>query len=179
MRKIILNLAVSLDGFIEGPNGEYDWCFTDDDYGMTAFFNDTDTLFIGRKSFELIGNNADTFPEKTVYIFSDTMKNNNELNIINSADFDETVQHILSQSGKNIWLFGGANLVSAFINKNLVTELILSIHPVILGGGKPLFHDIKSRIDLLLIDQQAFDSGLLQVKYALKPKFDMEMLKML
>ena len=53
MRKVILQLAVSLDGFIEGPNGEFDWCFTDDDYGMTNFFNQIDTIFIGRKSYEL------------------------------------------------------------------------------------------------------------------------------
>ncbi len=53
MRKIILQLAVSLDGFIEGPNGEYDWCFTDQDYGMTDFLKGIDSLFIGRKSYEL------------------------------------------------------------------------------------------------------------------------------
>jgi len=52
MRKIILNLAVSLDGFIEGPNGEIDWCFTDQDYGMTDFLNRIDTIFFGRKSYK-------------------------------------------------------------------------------------------------------------------------------
>ena len=50
MRKLILGLAVSLDGFIEGPNGEYDWCFTDQDYGMTDFFKRVDAVFMGRKS---------------------------------------------------------------------------------------------------------------------------------
>ena len=54
MRKIILNLAVSLDGFIEGPNGEYDWCFIDQDYGMTDFMDSTDAIFFGRKSYELV-----------------------------------------------------------------------------------------------------------------------------
>ncbi|MEI9944712.1 MAG: hypothetical protein WDN26_10885 [Chitinophagaceae bacterium] len=53
MRKIILQLAVSLDSFIEGPNGEFDWCFTDDDYGMTDFLNRIDAIFIGRKSYEV------------------------------------------------------------------------------------------------------------------------------
>lgn len=56
MRKIILNLAVSLDGFIEGPNGEYDWCFTDQDYGFTDFMKRIDTIFYGRKSWELFSN---------------------------------------------------------------------------------------------------------------------------
>lgn len=54
MRKVILNLAVSLDGFIEGPNGEFDWCFTDQDYGMTDFMNRIDVIFIERKSYELV-----------------------------------------------------------------------------------------------------------------------------
>ena len=53
MRKIILGLAVSLDGYIEGPNGEFDWCFTDQDYGMSEFFKRIDTVFMGRKSYEL------------------------------------------------------------------------------------------------------------------------------
>ena len=59
MRKVILNLAVSLDGFIEGPDGEYDWCFADQDYGMTEFFEDTDTVFMGRKSYDLIASAGD------------------------------------------------------------------------------------------------------------------------
>jgi len=53
MRKVILGLAVSLDGFIEGPKGEYDWCLTDQDYGMKAFFERIDAVFVGRKTYEM------------------------------------------------------------------------------------------------------------------------------
>ena len=56
MRKVILDVAVSLDGYIEGPNGEYDWCFTDQDYGLTDFYNSIDSIFYGRKSWEMFGN---------------------------------------------------------------------------------------------------------------------------
>ncbi len=66
MRKIILGLAVSLDGFIEGPNGEYDWCFTDQDYGMSDFFKRIDALFMGRKTYEMslaINGNGGGFPK--------------------------------------------------------------------------------------------------------------------
>jgi len=56
MRKIILDVAVSLDGYIEGPNGEYDWCFMDQDYAFTDLLNRIDTIFYGRKSWELFGN---------------------------------------------------------------------------------------------------------------------------
>jgi dihydrofolate reductase len=53
MRKVILGLAVNLDGFIEGPGGEYDWCLTDQDYGFSDFFKRVDTTFIGRKTYEM------------------------------------------------------------------------------------------------------------------------------
>jgi dihydrofolate reductase len=77
MRKIILSLAVSLDGFIEGPNGEYDWCFTDQDYGLSDFFKRVDSLFIGRKSYELMENMGEAgsagFPKFKEFIFSTTL----------------------------------------------------------------------------------------------------------
>lgn len=181
MRKVILNLAVSLDGFIEGPNGEYDWCLADQDYGMEEFFAHTDTLFIGRKSFDLIRADIDAFPIKNVYVFSDTIikEAGETFHIIQQANFDTTVAQIVEQPGGDIWLFGGAELVSAFINKRMVSEMLLSIHPVILGAGKPLFKDIKSRVGLTFISQKTYDTGLLQARYELKPWFDPDKLQFL
>jgi dihydrofolate reductase len=181
MRKIILNLAVSLDGFIEGPNGEYDWCLTDQDYGMEAFFGNTDTLFIGRKSFELIRDQAGMFPVQNIYVFSNTLvpQPDEHITVISSSAFDTEVERIREADGGDIWLFGGAQLASAFLNKRLVSELVLSVHPLILGGGRPLFKDIKDRIALTLIDQKAYDTGLLQTRYELKPWFDPEKLPFL
>jgi dihydrofolate reductase len=76
MRKLILAVAVSLDGFIEGPNGEYDWCFTDQDYGLSEFFKRIDSLFMGRKSYEMMlamGEAPAGFPKLKEYIFSTTL----------------------------------------------------------------------------------------------------------
>jgi dihydrofolate reductase len=178
MRKVILNLAMSLDGYIEGPNGEYDWCFSDQDYGMTEFLNSTDAIFLGRKSYELLmAAYPEMFAALKMYVFSDTLthvEGNNE--IINRADFKQRVYEIRNQPGANIWLYGGAELVSAFIADNQINELLLSVHPTILGAGKPLFIDIKERTDLVLLGSEQFSSGLVQLKYTLKPKFDMGML---
>ncbi|AMR30881.1 hypothetical protein A0256_05310 [Mucilaginibacter sp. PAMC 26640] len=181
MRKIILNVAVSLDGFIEGPAGDYDWCLTDQDYGMAAFFEETDAIFIGRKSYELIGAQTDSFPGKKMYVFSDTLQpgKNEDVEVIPSARFDHAVNGIVNEAGKSIWLFGGAGLTTAFINKNLIGELLLAIHPVILGSGKRLFDELKEQADLQFVSQQVYSTGLVQVRYAVKPKFDMEMLKLL
>ena len=74
MRKIILNPAVSLYGFIEGPNGEYEWCFIDQDYGMTDFMDSTDAIFFGRKSYVLVlKTGADYFGNKKQYVLSKTL----------------------------------------------------------------------------------------------------------
>jgi dihydrofolate reductase len=181
MRKIVLNVAVSLDGFIEGPNGEYDWCLDDQDYGMTAFFEETDAIFVGRKSYDLISADTGMFPVQNIYVFSDTLEAEQPGNVtvIRSVDFDAKVEQILHQEGKNIWLFGGAELITTLLNKNMVSEMLISIHPLILGGGTPLFKNMKDRITLNLISQQNYSTGLLQARYAVMPRFDADMLKLL
>lgn len=181
MRKIILNVAVSLDGLIEGPAGEYDWCLDDQDYGLTPFFDSIDAILIGRKSYDMISAQPNMFPGKKLYVFSDTLPpgKNEDVEVVSSANFDAVVESLINSEGKNIWLFGGASLLTAFINKNRVTELLLSIHPIILGAGKPLFENIAENVELIFIQQEAYSSGLVQIRYALKPKFDMEMLKLL
>jgi len=172
MRKIILNVAVSLDGFIEDANGSYDWCLTDQDYGMTDFFSHVDTMFIGRKSYELLINADDrhVFPGIKKYVFSDTLAQTQyqEIEVVPRAKFAEAVKEIRELPGGDIWLFGGADLVSAFVSNNLIDELLLAIHPVILSSGKPLFKDLKERINLELIDSKTYDTGLIQARYLKK-----------
>ena len=175
MRKVVLNLAVSLDGFIEGPNGEYDWCLTDQDYGMTEFFGNVDTIFIGRKSYEMIAGTEDEyFPTiNKIYVFSDTLGpvEHHKVEVISNADFDNKVNAILNADGADIWLFGGASLTATMLAKRLVSGMLLSVHPLILGGGKPLFQNIQNRVELLLEDTKSYDTGLVQLKYVLKPIF--------
>jgi len=177
MRKVILDLAVSLDGFIEGPNGEYDWCFTDQDYGFTDLLNRIDAIFYGRKSWELFGNftpsgNAPEIEKKMFarmsemkkYVFSRTLKYVKGAELIND-NIEEEVNKIKEQEGKDIHLFGGASLITTFINSDLVNEYILGVHPIILGAGKPLFIDIKQRKKLRLIDSMAYQTGLVMLTY--------------
>ena len=171
-----MNLAVSLDGFMEGPNGEYDWCLTDQDYGMTEFFTNVDTMFIGRRSYEMIAGSEDEyFPTiQKIYVFSDTLAPvfHQKVEVIKSVDFDNKVNEILNSEGGSIWLFGGASLTATMLAKRLVSGMLVSVHPLILGGGKPLFQHIQNRVDLLLEDTQTYDTGLVQLKYVLKPIFE-------
>jgi dihydrofolate reductase len=163
MRKITLGLAVTLDGYIEGPNGEYDWCFADQDYGMTDFMESVDAIFYGRKSFEMAGGNI--YPEKKSYVFSNTLKAAPEGAELVSGDVVRAVKEIKQQPGKDIWLFGGASLTTAFINVNLVDELWLSIHPILLGSGKLLFQDIQGRKHFQLQKTKQYETGLVSLWY--------------
>jgi dihydrofolate reductase len=170
MRKIILQLAVSLDGYIEGPNGEYDWCFTDQDYGMSEFFKRIDSLFIGRKSYELTLSMGDAamsgFPKLTEYVFSTTLKEVRPGAFLIKENIEAEVTRIKNEPGKDIWLFGGASLTASLLSPGLVDEIILAVHPIILGGGKPLFSNINNRVPLKLINAKTYSTGLVMLTYS-------------
>lgn len=172
MRKVILQLAVSLDGYIEGPNGEFDWCFTDDDYGMSAFFKRVDTTFMGRKTYELVVAMQDQappgFPKMKEYVFSNTMETANKDVTLIRGDIKKEVGKIKKQKGKDIWLFGGADLISSLMNLQLVDEIILAVHPVVLGSGKALFKDMNERTWLTLTDHKIYPNGLVFLTYVIK-----------
>jgi len=169
MRKVVLQLAVSLDGFIEGPGGEFDWCFTDDDYGMTDFFKRIDAIFIGRKSYELTlsmgGSAPPGFPALKEYVFSNSLRRVEGDRILVNGNLVEVVNNIKNQPGKDIWLYGGAALTSSLINMNLVDEMALAVHPILLGAGKPLFENLPGRVSLQLSSAQTYPSGLVMLAY--------------
>jgi len=173
MRKVILGLAVTLDGYIEGPNGEYDWCFTDQDYGMSEFFKRVDAVFIGRKSYEMAqqhaGNNGGEvvpgMPRMTEYVFSNTLARVKEGAILISGDSMAEARKIKQQPGKDIWLFGGASLTDALMKEGLVDELWMSVHPILLGSGKLLFRPQEGRTPLTLLESKTYETGLVSLKY--------------
>ena len=143
MRKIILDVAVTLDSFIEGPNGEIDWLAKDEETDFGDILNDIlidiDTIFYGRISYDLWGN---YYPEenaspklkeaynllhsKKKYVFSRTKTNDGKATFINS-NIKESVQEILKQPGKNIWLYGGGKLITTFINLGFINVYRLAV----------------------------------------------------
>jgi len=166
MRKIIVNLCCSLDSFIEGAHGEIDWCFTDQDYGMTPFLDRVDTLIFGRHSYvQLLEMAPDAFSDKQRIIISKTLRTEAKNTRIIASNLNEEIQKLITQPGKDIWFFGGARLLSTFLNLNLIDEMIIALHPLILGGGKPLFKDIDQRIKLKLKDTKTYTTGLVQLTY--------------
>ena len=159
---------MSLDGFIEGPNGEYDWCFTDQDYGMTNFLGNTDAIFFGRKSYNLLMmTDENPYPDKTKYVFSRSLTEVEDAIII-KENIAEKVKEIKNAPGKNIWLFGGAELTDTLMDAGLVDELQIAVHPIVLGKGKPLFKAKDFRTKLELKDTITYSSGLVQLIYGFK-----------
>lgn len=172
MRKLILGLAITLDGYIEGANGEYDWCFTDQDYGLKAFFERIDAMFIGRKSYEMMQQHESSsetaipgMPVLTEYVFSKTLKSVKEGAVLIAEDAIAEARRIKAGQGKDIWLFGGALLSDAMMEAGLIDELWLSVHPVLLGSGKPLFRGHSDRLDLSLLESKTYETGLVSLRY--------------
>jgi dihydrofolate reductase len=166
MRKVVLNLAVTLDGYIAGPNGEYDWCLTDEDYGMTDFLASVDATLMGGKSYRLVIKYGPPYPEFTNYVFTRKEKETPYQNVVLvSEDIPEFVRSLKHKKGKNIWLFGGSEIIHPLLQENLEDELMLSIHPVLLGGGVLLFKELNERKSFRLSDSITYPSGLVQLIY--------------
>jgi dihydrofolate reductase len=170
MRKLVLGVAVSLDGFIEGPNGEYDWCIPPPANEFNEFFKRFDTIFVGRKTYEMsLGVEAPKgFPKFKEYVFSTTLNKVKEGAILIRNNVETEVEKIKKQKGKDIWLFGGAGLTTSLLNLGLVDELSLGLCPVVLGSGKPLFSKIQDRKYFKLVDAKTYPTGLVSLNYTLR-----------
>lgn len=167
MRQVILFIAASLDGYIARTSGEVDWLFTDQDYGYNQFFAGVDTVLVGRKTYEqALSFEAIPFPVKHVYVFSKTAgyQDSESVHYISSG-IEKFVADLKNQSGETIWLVGGSEIIQPCLEQNLIDEFVLSIHPIVLGGGIPLFRNLPEPKKLLLQSCERFDTGLVQLTY--------------
>lgn len=170
MRKIRLFIASSLDGYIARTSGEVDWLFTDSDYGYAEFFSEIDTVLMGNKTYQqILGFGEYPYKGKKGFVFSQILQGEKDNNVeFVGGDLKNFINRLRLSSGGDIWLVGGAQIIHYFLKHRLLDELILSIHPIILGEGIPLI--VRDRIEttLKLKDVKTYDSGLLQVFYDLK-----------
>lgn len=178
--KVILDLAVSLDGYIEGPNGEVDWCIMDPEMNFNTFLKQISAIIYGRKSYDLWGtytpplgnaeNGDDTMwqeihsKQKYVFTHQKSLVSANA-KYIHSEDMVVSLDEIKAQQTKDIWLYGGSSIITSFINNNLIDEYRLSIHPVVLGSGKPLFEHLTDRVNLIHVETNTYQSGVVQLIY--------------
>jgi dihydrofolate reductase len=170
MRQVKLFIATSLDGFIADKNGGIDWLFTDQDYGYADFYASIDTTLTGYKTYEdILGFGQFPYPGKTNYVFSRRHQkvDDNPVTFI-ADDAAGFVQQLKRQPGRDIWLVGGGQINEVLLHAGLIDVLLVSIHPTVLGEGRPLFAGRSTRQDFTLINSKTFETGLVQLTYGLK-----------
>ncbi len=168
MRKIKLYIANSLDNYIAREDGDVSWLLTDLDYGWEEFYASVDTVLMGRKSHEkAVALGMTHYGGKKNYIFSRTVMKSDidEIEYV-SGDFKEFGEKLKAEEGTDIWLVGGGNLIRQFLSSGLIDEIVLFIHPVLLGRGIPLFLPFDEEINLKLIETKTFNNGIVKLAYS-------------
>lgn len=169
-RKIILNLAISLDGYIASEDGGYDWIVGDGDNTLNTkdkldfnkFLEGIDIVVMGKNCYDQ--NMHNEYKNKKVYIAtSQKIQNQDNIHFIN-GDICKIIQEEKEKEGKDIYLFGGGVLIDSFIKANIIDEYIIGIIPIILGKGRPLFLENNPTINLHLVEY-IVENGITILKY--------------
>jgi len=156
-KKVVLFIAMSLDGYIAAEEDSLEWLFQvegEGDNGYSEFYETIDTIILGRRTYDwIINQDGDNFPYKDAkcYVYSNSCTGKNEFVEFINEEPVSFVRRIKEGEGKNIWIVGGGNLLQDFIKQDLVDEFIITVAPVLVGSGIPLFHkmDIQKELQLL------------------------------
>jgi dihydrofolate reductase len=171
MRKVIYGGAMSLDGFIAGPNGEFDWIVMDPEIDFAGLMARFDTFLIGRKTFEVMrrmGDAAPPSPGIRNYVFSRTLRPENCPGATLCRDAEPVVAQLRAAPGKDIALFGGGELFRSLLAAGMVDEVSVSLVPVLLGGGIPLLPSPADRAKLKLKKHRVYKkTGTVGLDYAI------------
>jgi dihydrofolate reductase len=171
MAKVILYIAASLDGYIARANGDIDWLSSverpGEDYGYAAFYSSLDALVMGRETYDLSLTFGEwPYPGKKSFVFTHrNLKSVRQDVAFLSSDVVNGVAAIEAQGFHSLWLVGGGALTRSFFQNDLIDEYIISIIPVLLGSGIPLFPPAGREQKLVLAKSTEYPSGLVQLQY--------------
>lgn len=170
-RELILYIATSLDGYIAPPDEDLGFLTTverpGEDYGYAAFTATVDTVIMGRRTYDKVAAMGvpDPHPGRELYVVTRTSRPSLGNIHFHTGDVVELVHQLKEQPGKHIYCDGGAQLVDTLISHDLIDRYIISVVPVLLGGGIRLFRDGRPSQALTLTDQRTYASGLVQLHY--------------
>ena len=168
MRKIHYAVAMSLDGHIAGPNGEYDWIGTDPEVDFASFWGQFDTLLMGRRTYELAvqTRGAAAFAGMNTIVRSRTLKQQDhpKVKVVAQLTADWAIG-LKAQNGKDILLFGGSGLFRSLLDSGVVDSIEVAVIPVLLGAGIPLLLPPYTPTKLRLLNQQVYRSGRISLTY--------------
>lgn len=162
-RKVVLFIAMSLDGYIAAEEDSLEWLFQvegEGDNGYSEFYETIDTIILGRRTYDwIIDKEGDNFPYKDAkcYVYTNTYKGKNEFVEFVNEEPVSFVSRIKEDEGKNIWIVGGGKLLQDFIKQDLVDEFIVTVAPVLVGSGIPLFHKIDMQKELQLLSIKRYN----------------------
>ena len=174
MRKVTFMVANSLDNYIARKDGAVDWILGGEEAAsaLAEFWKTVDTVVLGRKTYEPVlesGKPFPTYPGVKNYVLSRMLQGSPDKNVeIIREDVVEFVRKLKTGEGKDIFVMGGGLLAKPLFEADLIDEVGLHIHPVLLGSGIPLFHEMGRQIDLELIECKSFKNGCVSVTYQVK-----------
>ncbi len=175
MRKIIVYIATSADGYIARPDGDVAWLDRPrpkGNYGMAAFYKSIDTVLMGRKTYDLaLKFGHKSYPGKQNYVFSRTRRRSRIPNVkfVRQAA-GEFAKQLRTVKGKNIWLVGGGGLIAEFLDAGEIDEFIIHVIPTFIGEGIPLIQPKHRLIRLELLSSRAYPDGVVRLHYHVLPQ---------
>jgi len=153
----LVYVASSLDGYVARENGEIDWLPETTESGYDAFYKSVDTVIIGKTTYDQVLTFGEyPYKDKKSFVFTRTCQSSDE-NTKFVSDVEKFVKEGFPGTGENIWLVGGAQIIASFLKQGAVDEIIISLIPVLLGKGIPLFKNIENEIKLELIKTEKYD----------------------
>lgn len=184
MRKLKLQVQISVDGYIAGPNGEMDWLVWNWDDRLNEYVTNltepVDTIVLGRKlaegfiptwtarlaNPETADSGARKFVETPKIVFTKTLDYSPwDETVLAKGDLVEEIAHLKKQDGRDIIAYGGGTFVSSLIKQGLIDEYFLFVNPVVLGQGMPIFEGVAYKQHLTLVEAIAFDCGIVVLRY--------------
>lgn len=170
MRQVRYSVAMSLDGYIAGPKGEFDWILMDPDIDFAAMMSSFDTVLMGRHSFEVALSQGGLMPGMKTVVVSRTLRQEDYPNVtIIGEEPEEAVAHLRAESGQDIWLFGGGLLFRSLLAAGLVDTVEVAVIPILLGAGKPMLPPPADRARLRLTATKVYEkTGIVALEYTVE-----------
>jgi dihydrofolate reductase len=171
-RRVRYSVAISLDGFIAGPKGEFDWIIMDPAFDFGALFEQFDTFLLGRRTFEITGQGGGgnmTAGTQTI-VFSRTLRQSDYPKVVIASEVTETISQLKTKPGKDIWLFGGGELFRSVLDAGLIDTIELAVMPILLSQGVPLLSAGARSPSLRLTESKTLPSGIVLLSYTLSKK---------
>jgi len=170
MRKVTFGGATSLDNFIARKDDAVDWLLWTKEVNtiMKSYWTTIDTVVMGRRTYE-VASQSGGYPGVKNYVFSRTMKKSpNKKTELVSEDAADFIRKLKAQDGKGICVMGGGVLAKSLFEADLIDEVGINVHPVLLGSGIPVFHEMPQQIDLELLSSQQLSNGCVVLSYRVK-----------